>query len=203
MLLYDLTPAPNPWRVRIFLAEKGVEIPTVQVDAMSGATHTPEFLAKNALGELPVLELDDGSYLAESLAICRYLEGEHPDPPLFGRNATQQAFVEMWTRRVERNLTDVIGRAARHSFEFFKDRIEQFPAYADSCKRLMRQRWAWFDQEMADGRPFIAGQDFTVADIALMSGLRICDFAEEAIPDGLEHAQAWSDRVRARPSWNA
>lgn len=203
MLLYDCTPAPNPWRVRIYLAEKGLEVPMTQVDVMGGETKQPPFLEKNSVGETPVLEIDDGRYLAESVAICRYFEALHPEPPMFGRDATDSAFVEMWARRLERNLMDVIGRAAVHSFEFFKDRIEQIPAYAASQKRLMERQWAWFDRELADGRAYVAGPDFTVADIAGMAALRISDFAEAPIPNGLSHAQAWADRVRARDSWNA
>lgn len=203
MLLYDIPPAPNPWRVRIFLKEKGVDIPTKPIDIMAGETRKPEFLAVNSLGEAPVLELDDGRLLTESNAICRYFEGLYPDPPLFGRDLTDQAFVEMWTRRMEQQLFDTIGAVGRHSFAFFADKLEQVPAYAEAMRRVMAQKWAWFDKEMADGRPYAAGQDFTVADIADMAALRVCEYAEEAIPDGLTNAKAWEARVRARDSWNA
>ena len=174
-----------------------------QVDIFKGETRTPEFLAKNSLGETPVLELDDGRMLAESVAICRYFESLYPDPPLMGRDATDVAFVEMWTRRIEMHLMMTIGAAARHSFEIFANSVNQNAAFANDMRAEMKKKWAWFDQEMADGRPFAAGQDFTVADIAGMAALRICDYAEETIPDGLDHAKAWEDRLRNRESWNA
>lgn len=203
MLFYDFAHAPNPWRVRIFLAEKGVTVPMTQVDLGSNANREPSFLAKNSLGETPVLELDDGRYLTESVAICRYFEALHPDPPLFGRDPVDQAFVEMWNRRVELHLIEVIGSAARHSFEFFKDRVDQNAAFAASQKKLMAKKWAWLDGEMADGRPFIAGADFTVADIAGMAALKISDFAEEPVSADLERVKAWETSVRNRPSWDA
>ena len=203
MMFYDFTPAPNPWRVRIFLEEKGVEIPTTQVNLAEEENRKPLFLGKNSLGETPVLELDDGRCLTESVAICRYFEALHPEPPLFGRDPVDQAFVEMWSRRIEHHLMEVIGSAARHSFEFFKDRIEQNAAFAASQKRLMAKKWAWLDGELADGRAYIAGADFTVADIAGMAALKISDYAEEAVPAGLERVKAWEARVRNRPSWTA
>lgn len=203
MLLYDNAPAPNAWRVRIFLAEKGVDVPKQNVDVLVGEARTADFLKVNSLGEVPVLRLDDGRFLTESVAICRYLESLYPDTPLFGRDATEQAFVEMWSRRMELHLMQTIGLAALHSFEFFADKIEQIPALAAANRKAMKQKWAWFDAEMADGRAYAVGDDFTVADIAGMAALRIASFAEESIPDGLAHAQGWADRVQARDSWNA
>lgn len=203
MLLYDHPQAPNPWRVRIFLAEKGVTVPSVEVDLMGGQSRQPAFLAKNSLGEAPLLELDDGRVLTESVAISRYIESLHPDPPLFGRDVTEQAFVEMWNRRIEQQLMEVIGAFARHTFAFFADKVDQNAAFAASQLKLMQEKWAWLDGEMSDGRPFIAGDAFTVADITGMATLRICAFAEQTVPDALTRVKAWEERVQARSSWNA
>src|SRR5229473_4959408 len=101
MKIYDFALAPNPRRLRIFLAEKGINVPNEQINILEEKNRTPEFLAKNPAGGLPVLELDDGSHLAESVAICRYLEGLHPEPRLFGRDAKERAMVDMWIRRIE------------------------------------------------------------------------------------------------------
>ena len=160
-------------------------------------------MAKNTLGETPVLLLDDGRYLTESMAICRYFEALNPEPRLMGADATECAFVEMWTRRAEQQLMNPIANFAQHSFEFFADKIDQIPAFAESQKQLMVKKWAWLDQEMADGRPYLAGDTFTVADIAGMAALKICDYAELVINDGLTHAKTWEARVRGRESWAA
>ena len=202
MLLYD-APAPNPRRVRIFLHEKGIDIPKTVVPIMNGGTRTPEFLAKNSLGETPILELDDGRILTESVAICRYFEALHPNPPLFGVGPEGLAFTEMWTRRVEIQLMATIGDVALHTFQFFADKIDQNADYAASQKRVMAEKWAWLDNEMRDGRPFVGGDDFTVADITGMAVLMIADFAKIPIPGGLSHVEAWADRLKARPSWSA
>jgi glutathione S-transferase len=114
MKIYDFTLAPNPRRLRMFVAEKGLKIPYEQVDLMAGKNRTPQFLAKNPAGGLPVLELDDGAYLAESVAICRYLEALHPEPNLMGKNAREHAEIEMWSRRMELNLFGPVGRAFQH-----------------------------------------------------------------------------------------
>src|SRR5690242_17051444 len=130
MKIYDFKMAPNPRRVRIFVAEKGADVTYVQVDLFAGHNQRAEFLVKNPLGSLPVLEFDDGTYLAESVAICRYLEGIYPDPPLMGVNPKDTAFVEMWNRRMEFELFAPIGRAFQHTHPMFKERFKQFPEFA-------------------------------------------------------------------------
>ena len=203
MLLYDCKPAPNPWRVRIFLAEKGIEVEKTEVDVPGGETRRPEFLAINSLGETPVLKLDDGRHLTESLAICRYFEELHPNPPLMGRDAAEAGFVEMWTRRAEFQIMEPVAQVALHTFDFFADKLEQVPAYAETQKRLFAQRTAWLNEELSDGRSFLTGETFTVADITGMAALRIADYAGIAIDDSLSHTKAWEMRLRARESWNA
>src|SRR5437588_5888733 len=125
MKLYEYTAAPNPRRVRIFLAEKGIQVPLVQVDIPKGENRKPEFLKINPMGGLPVLELDDGRHLAESVAICRYFEGQKPDPPLFGRGAEEQAFVEMWNRRMEVEIVSLTAGTFLHDNEVYTGHIIQ------------------------------------------------------------------------------
>ena len=202
MKLYNAA-APSPRRVRIFLAEKRIEIPREDLDLFQGASRTPEFLAKNSLGGTPVLELDDGTILTESVAICRYLESLHPEPPLMGADALETAKIEMWDRRMEIEIFATLGTIAQHSFEFFADRIEQFPDFAEAQKRMAVKKWQWLDGEMADGRPYIAGDRFSIADITGMTALMIGEFVGVEIPAGLERVNNWNDSVRSRDSWDA
>ena len=202
MKLYDGR-APNPWRVRIFLAEKGIEVPRQQLALLEGETRTEAFGQINPRHEVPVLELDDGTRIAESLAICRYLEEQHPEPPLFGADAVERALVEMWTRRVELHLFAAIGAIGLHELPFFATKIEQIPAYAATQRRRADAEWAWLDGQMADGRDWIAGQRFTVADITAMAALMVADLIGAPVPDTLPRAKAWEARARARPSWAA
>ena len=131
MKLYDAKSAPNPRRVRIFVAEKGLTIPTVEVDLNARANHTSEFRARNPLGGVPVLELDDGTSIAESVAICRYVEGIQPDPPLMGTDAKDRAVVEMWQRRMEHEILLNVAGSFRNTHDFFKGRIEQIASYGE------------------------------------------------------------------------
>ncbi len=164
MKIYDFALAPNPRRLRIFVAEKGLKIPTEQVDIFSGQNRTPEMLAKNPAGGLPVMELDDGTHLAESVAICRYLESLHPEPNLMGKNSREQAEIEMWNRRVELGLFAAAGRAFQHTNELFKGRLKQFPEYGETQREAIRQQLQWLDAQIGN-KPFIAGDRFTIADI--------------------------------------
>jgi glutathione S-transferase len=202
MLFYDAA-APNPRRVRIFLAEKGLDLPRRTVDLPAGEGRTPEFLKLNALGEVPVLELDDGEVLTESIAICRYLEELHPEKPLFGRDARERARVEMWSRRAEIHLLGPVGNVARHTFEFFRQSVKQIPAFAESQREEALRRFEWADGELADGREFLAGDAFSVADITGMTASMVAEFTGTPIPDGLDHLSGWDRRMRARPSWTA
>ncbi len=193
--------SPNGARVAVFLAEKDVTIPTADVSVLKGETRTPEFRKINSLGQVPVLELDDGTILTESVAICRYLESLYPKPSLFGEDALAQARIEMWNRRMERHIFDTVGNVGMHEMPLFADQIEQIPEYAASLRRRFAAKLSWLDAEMADGRPFIAGDTFSVADITGMAALMVCHFIEEKVPTDFEHVKAWEDRMRARPSW--
>ncbi len=193
--------SPNGARVQIYLAEKEIEIKTENVDILAGETRTAAFRQINSLGQVPVLELDDGTRITESVAICRYLETLHPKPPLFGENATEQAQVEMWNRRIERHIFDTVGNVGMHEMPLFADQIEQFPEYAASLRRRFGDKLQWLDGELSDGRAFVAGDRFSVADITGMASLMICQIIDQAIPESVSHVNRWADKMRSRPTW--
>jgi glutathione S-transferase len=170
MKLYDCQTAPNPRRVRIFLAEKGITVPVEQIDLAGRQNYTAEFRAKNPQGRVPVLELDDGTCIAESVAICRYFEELHPDPPLMGTDAKDRALVEMWQRRMELELFRPIALVFVHTHDYFKGRTEQVPEFGEVCRRQSLASLAWLDEILAD-RPFVAGERYTIADITALCGV--------------------------------
>ncbi len=203
MKIYDHELAPNPRRVRIFLAEKGVTVVYEQVDIFSGKNRTPEFLQKNPLGGIPVLEFDDGTYLAESVAICRYFEGMFPQPPLMGVDPRDQAFVEMWNRRMELEIFGPIGRAMQHTNPLFKGRLEQFQAFGDTQRARALERLEWLDSILAQ-RPFVAGDRYTIADITALVGIDLGrGYAGLEIPPAIKHVHRWHQAVSSRPSAKA
>ena len=202
MILYDSKPAPNPRRVRIFLAEKGIEVPTRQVDIGARESRQPAFLAKNPLGAVPVLELDDGTCIAESVAICRYFEETQPSPPLFGTDARDRALVEMWERRMEFELFRNVTGTFQNTHEFFKGRIEQVPAFGERCRKAGRERLAWLDRELAE-RSFVAGERFTIADITALCAIDFGRIVDIRIAPEHKHLARWHEAVSARPSAKA
>ena len=159
MKLYTHALAPNPRRVRIFAAEKGIELVLEDIDILAGQSRTPEFLAKNSSGGVPVLELDDGSYLSESVAICRYLEGLHPEPNLLGRDLREQAEIERWNRRMELELFAAIGRTVQNTSPIFQGRLKQFPEYGETQRALVYQRLERMDRELG-GHEFVASDRY-------------------------------------------
>jgi glutathione S-transferase len=203
MKIYNSSLAPNPRRLRIFVAEKGLKIPTEEVDIFTGKNRTPEMLAKNPAGGLPFVELDDGTHLAESVAICRYLEGLHPEPNLMGKDNREQAFIEMWNRRMELNLFAVAARAFQHTNELFKARIKQFPEYGETQRETVKQQLQWLDAQIGN-KPFIAGDRFTIADITALVAV---DFAAQAAgvsaDPALKNLARWHQSVSSRPSASA
>ena len=202
MKLYDLPPSPNARRVRIFIAEKGIEIPTVAVDMAKGENKTPEYLAKNPLGKMPLLELDDGSHLAESGAICRYLEARFPEPPLLGRDIDERAKVEMWDRRMEFEILLPLINVFGHTHEMWKGVFEQIPAWGEACRQTALARMAWLNDELA-GREFIATEDYTVADITAQCGILLGKAVGVRVPEELGNLGAWWERVAGRPTARA
>jgi glutathione S-transferase len=203
MKLYDSKVAPNPRRARIFLAEKGITLPTEQVDMMAMAHKTPEYTAINPLQRMPSLVLDDGTAITESIAICRYFEAVQPEPPLFGVGAKDIALVEMWNRRCEINFMANVAAVFRHLHPAMKElEVPQVPAYAEA----MRPRALWFlellDSELAK-REFIAGDRYTVADITAQVTVDFMRPARLAVPEGAGNVKRWHAAVSARPSARA
>jgi glutathione S-transferase len=200
MKLYDGGRAPNPRRVRIFLAEKGIAVPAEQIDLGALKHKSAEFTALNPLQRVPALVLDDGQVLSESIAICRYFEALHPEPPLFGQGALEQARIEMWQRRLELHLLFPIAHVFRNQHPAMRDmEVPQVPAWADANKPRIADFLAILDREL-EGRKFIASDTYTVADI---TGLVALDFMKPAkvnLDDGLTNVRRWHTDLAARPS---
>ena len=202
MKIYDSEIAPNPRRVRIFLAEKNVSVPYERIDLRASANRDPAFLKKNRLGLVPVLELDDGTCIAESVAICRYFEEIHPEPPLMGTDARDRALVEMWNRRMELDLFRWVGDTFAHTAEFFRNRIRQVPAYAETTRERALGQLGWLDGVFAD-RPFAAGERFTIADITALVAIELGTPSVFRIAPGQKHLARWYEQVASRPSAKA
>jgi glutathione S-transferase len=203
MKLYDAGRAPNPRRVRIFLAEKGLEVPIVPVDIGKLEHKRPAFTALNPVQRTPALELDDGTVIAESMAICRYFEALHPEPPLFGESALERAMVEMWERRMDLGLLAAVAAVFRHLHPAMAEmEVPQVPAWGEANKPKVLEFLGLMDRHLA-GAEFLSGEHFTVADI---TGLVAVDFmkpAKIAVPEELRHVRRWHQQVSARPSAGA
>ncbi len=202
MILHDLSAGMHPRRVRIFMAEKGLAIDRREVDAAGGANARPDFLRLNPLGKLPVLELDDGSAIAESLAICRYLEAMQPLPSLMGRTSQASAHIEMWTLRMDHELSQPIALAFVHSSDFYRGRVEQVPEVASWARGRALQTMTWLDGELA-GRNHIAGEDYTLADIVAQCACVLGKAVGLRIPPEMTHLSRWFAQVSARPTARA
>jgi glutathione S-transferase len=185
MKLYnEHNPAPNPRRVRIFLAEKGISMPLVHVPMRQGAHKSAEFVVKNSLGQVPVLELDDGSTLSESIAICRYLEELHPAPALFGNDAWQRAQVEMWIRRVEFALLSRIGAVWINTHKYTAHLGTQYKDYGESSRVRSIKALHWLNDEMK-GREYLAADYFSMADIVALTTIDFATFIGIETPAGM------------------
>ncbi|MGQ7792809.1 glutathione S-transferase family protein [Faunimonas sp. B44] len=203
MKLIDGGRAPNPRRVRIFLAEKGTAVLTETLD-MAAREHLSEaFRAINPMQRLPVLVLDDGTALAESVAICRYFEELQPQPPLFGVGPRERALVEMWNRRMEFELYLRISAAFRHRHPAMAEmEVPQVPAWGEVCGAKALEVLAWLDGELAD-RPYIAGDGFTIADITALVAVDFMKPARLRMPEHLGNVERWHAAVSSRPSASA
>ena len=203
MKLYESDRAPNPRRVRIFLSEKGITVPSEQVDLLAQQQRSPAFTALNPLQRVPVLVLDDGTVIAESIAICRYFERLRPEPPLFGRGAKEEALVEMWNRRMELNLLSAVSSVFRHTHPAMQAlENPQLPEWAEVNKPRVAEFLGVLDVELKD-QLYVVGDHFSVADI---TGLVAVDFMKPArleIPDELTNVRRWHGQVSARPSAKA
>jgi glutathione S-transferase len=203
MKLYDSKMAPNPRRTRIFMAEKGVSVPTEQVDMMKMEHKTAEYTAINPLQRMPVLVLDDGTVIAESLAICRYFDALHPEPPLFGVGPKEIALVEMWSRRVENNFFATVAAVFRHLHPAMKElEVPQVPAWAEANKPRVTQFLELLDTELGK-HEFIVGDRFTVADITALCTVDFMKPARLTVPEGAANVKRWHAAVSARPSAKA
>ena len=200
MKLYDGGRAPNPRRVRIFLAEKGIKVPVEQVDFGAMAQKSSAFTAINPIQRIPVLVLDDGTVIAESIAICRYFEELNPEPPLFGRGALEVAQIEMWNRRLELHLLFPVAHVFRNSHPAMKDlEVPQVPAWAEANKPRVAEFLAIFDRELK-ARPFVAGERYSVADITGLVAVDFMRLARLAVPEDCANVRRWHAEIAARPS---
>ena len=210
MKLYDFALAPNPRRVRMFLAEKGVSVPTVQVNVRNREQFTPEFVKLNPFCVVPVLELDDGTCIGESVAICRYFEVLHPEPSLMGRDAKEQALIEMWDRRAELEGIGSAGEIVRNLAPMFNDRgvagvpdgFAQIPALVERGKKRMARFFDLWNRQLADN-DFVAGPNFSIADITSFIAIEFVKRAEITIPDQCTHVVRWHESISQRPSAQA
>lgn len=195
---------PNPRLVRMFLVEKGIELPAVEVDIIAGENRQPPFLAINPSGSTPVLMLDSGEALAETTAICEYLEELHPQPPLIGSTPEARARTRMWTRRVDLAIVQPMtnGFRAAEGLPLFKDRVHCLPQAADDLKATAREGLAWLEAQIGD-RPFIAGDALTLADIVLYSFVEFGALVGQGLDPALGRLGGWHARMAMRDSARA
>lgn len=201
MHLYTQSSSPNGQRVSVFMKEKGIEIPTTEIDLRAAENLSEEYRTKNPFGRVPVLELDDGRYLSESQAICRYLEGKNPDPNLFGETTDEQAMIEMWSRRVELNVLMPVAQAFRNITGFFKDRETVVPEWGEVSAEAARVSVALINDHLAKST-YLAGDRYSIADMTLAITL---NFAKNVGQDllGAENIARWHKEVTARRAFNS
>ncbi len=209
MKLYDCQMAPNPRRVRVFLAEKGVEIPKTEVSILDGDNLKPEYLAVNPRGLLPTLELDDGNRIDETIAICRYIEETQPETNLMGRDAVEKAQIESWQRHMEFDGLNPTGEMFRNSFDPFKNRglpglenVQAIPELAARGKAGVERFYERLEQRLSQST-YIAGERYTVADITALCVVDFASFAKMGIPETNTNTKRWYADVSARPSAKA
>ena len=195
-------PAPNPRRVRIFLAEKNIQLAETPVDMSKREHKSPEFRAMNSLGQLPTLELDDGTAISETVAICRYFDETHPEPPLFGTTAIEKALVDMWVRRVEFVMMTPVGNFWRHAHPFTAALLTQYKDFGESNQDAYANAQKWLDRELAN-RQFVAGDDYTMADICLLTTVDFATWIGLPLDPRHAHLIDWRQRVTARPTSRA
>lgn len=200
MKVYDSF-GPNPRALRMFLSEKGVDLPKVPVDLMGAENRQAPYTDKNPGGQLPALELDDGRVIGETVAIFEYLEEKYPNPALIGRSAEERAEARMWQRRIELKITEHLYNGFRFAegIELFRPRIRVLPEAADGLKATVRDNLAWLDR-LLQGKPFIAGDRFTMADVILYCALDFGASVNQPLDPSLTNVAAWKQRVASRPS---
>lgn len=197
--LYDQPRAPNPRRVNIFIAEKGLEIPRTTLNLIEGEHKDLEYVGKAGTAQVPALELDDGTVLVETQAICRYLEALSPEPNLMGADPLEAAVIEMWQRRVEFGLFAAVGSAFRHTNPKMAVMEEQCPGWGQVNLRRIDDRLAELDERLV-GRKYLAADRFTIADITALVAVDYLRVLKRRVPEEMTHLHAWHDLVRERPS---
>jgi glutathione S-transferase len=209
MKLYDYAPAPNPRRVRMFLAEKGIAIPTVQVDLRANEQFTSAFRAINPDCTVPVLELDDGTRLSDVMAICVYFEAAQPEPALMGTDALDRATIAAWQRQVERDGFFAVAEALRNSSPAFKGRAlpgaddyEQIPALVERGRARVERFFRTLDARLG-GHEFVGGEAFSIADITAVVAVDFARWIRLAVPEDCGHLRRWHAEISARPSAKA
>jgi glutathione S-transferase len=201
MILYgERNPAPNPRRVRMFIAEKGIDLPETRLNLREREHKSEDHRARNSLGQVPTLVLDDGTAISESVSICRYLEAMHPAPPLFGTTAVEQALVDMWVRRIEFQVMTPVGMFWRHAHPLTAALLTQHRDFGESNRAAYAAACRWLDRELAAGGPWIAGETFTIADIVALTTIDFATFTGLELPDEAAALRAWRDRASSRPS---
>jgi glutathione S-transferase len=201
--LYDSI-GPNPRIVRMFMAEKGIELPRQTVDLRKGENREAEHLRRNPHGQMPTLELDDGSYLSEITAICEYLEEKHPQPAMIGSTPEERAECRMWTRRVDLNIAEPLANGYRfgEALKFFQNRIPCEPEASPGLKRIAANRLQWLNGQMA-GKQYLCGTRFTLADMFLYGFIDFGNQIGQPLDPANENIVAWFARVGERPSVKA
>ncbi len=201
MKIYEAKMAPNPRRVRMFLAEKGLleQVEFVELDLQAGDNLTPEYVARNPMKKVPVLELDDGSHIAETMAICRYFEETHPDHPLLGSTPREKAHIEQWLRWIDFYFFLPTGMCFQHTSGYFKDRMNPVKEWGEEC-RVNVEKFLHFLNKHLEGRNYICGDQFTAADINAFVTVAFNKVNQISIHPEQTHLRAWFDRIKARPS---
>jgi len=210
MKLYDFTLAPNPRRVRMFLAEKAVDVPSVQINTREAEQFNEDFLTVNPRGTVPTLVLDDGTVLTESISICRYFEELHPEPSLFGRSAKEKAVIDMWNRRVEIEGYAPAADVVRNSLEMFHDRaipgipngVPQIPALAERGRQSFARFIGRLDECLGASK-FIAGDELSIADQTAFITFDFAKRGELEVPASAQNILRWQREMAARPSASA
>lgn len=203
MKLYDTPLAPNPRRVRWFMAEKGIDdIEIVTLNLMQGEHKTPDYVAKAGLANVPMLELDGGSCITESIAICRYLESCYPEPNLFGRTPEEIAFIEMWTRRAEMLVATPVMIGVRHTHPAMGALEQQIPVFGEHNLTTATRALKVLDRRLAESE-WLAGDRLTIADIVAFVGIDFGRMIKFKLPEDLSHVARWADAMRARPAAQA
>lgn len=201
MKIYETKTAPNPRRVRMFMAEKGLleKAEFVQIDLLKGENLTPEYAARNPMKKVPVMELDDGTCISETMAICRYFEESYPETPLLGRTPLEKARIEQWLRWIEFYFFMPTGMCFQHTSGYFKDRMNPIKEWGEECRTTVEKFFHFLNKQLAD-RDYICGDEFTAADINAFTTVDFNKVNNIRIQPEQTHLQAWYERVKARPS---